>query len=244
MFSPKRHRQLARLLDIGSTSRILDLGCGPGRTMEEIAHILGPGGSITGVDLKEMTFPDQLAGDARVRQVVADVAGPLPFEDGAFDRVVSHNVLELLSDPGPFLLEAWRVLVSDGILVLGHTDFDTMVFASDDLPLTRQLVHCFCDTTQGWMQRSDGTMGRKLAGIVAGSSFRTERVTGWINLLTSFAPGSPGRNAAEAVASVGRHNPDIDNRSIDEWFAGLERLAERDAFLYSVNDYAIVARKA
>jgi SAM-dependent methyltransferase len=243
MFSPERHRQLAGLLDVGPASRVIDLGCGRGHTLVEVARNLGSAGSLTGVDVMEQALPDQLAGDPRVRQVMADLEGRLPFQDGAFNRAVSHNVLELLRYPEAFLEEAFRILAPGGLLVLGHADFDTMVFASDDLALTRRLVHCFCDTTQGWMPRSDGTMGRKLAGIVARSRFRTERVVGWVNILTSFDVGSPGREAAEAVAAVARQRQEIEATAIETWLAGLSRLAERNAFLYSVNDYAVVARR-
>ena len=42
--------------------------------------------------------------------VRADLKGPLPFADAAFDRVFCHNVLECLPDPGALVAEAGRVL--------------------------------------------------------------------------------------------------------------------------------------
>ncbi len=152
-------------------------------------------------------------------------------------------MLECLPDADAFLVEVSRILAPGGLFVLGHSDFDTIVFTSEDLALTRRLVHSYCDTTQKWMSRSDGTMGRKLAGIAARSPFAVERVLAWVNVLTSFEPGSPGHEAAHAVANIGRRHPAIDKDAIDEWLAGLQRLADDDAFLYSVNDYAVVARK-
>ena len=244
MFSPERHLQLARFLDIRPDSRVIDLGCGPGHTLVEIAGQLGPSGSLVGADRSEQPLPAALMGDDRVSLVVGDVAEQFLFAADTFDRGVCFNVLEEIADPGSFLIEVWRILVPGGLLVLGHSDFDTMVFTSDDLALTRRLVHSFCDTTHSWMQRSDGTMGRKLAGIVAASPFRAEQVVGWVNLLTSFEPGAPGRDAAEVVANSARNDPAIEDGAIESWLAGLSSLAQHDGFLYSVNDYAVVARKA
>ena len=243
MFDAERHRRLAGLLDVRSASRVVDLGCGRGETLIEVARELGPDGELIGIDARARAAPDALAGDSRLSLLVADLAEPLPFEDGRFDRAVCHNVLECLEDHQAFLAEAWRVLAADGLFVVGHSDFDTIVFTSDDLALTRRLVHRYCDTTQRWMRQSEGTIGRRLPGIVAGSRFAVGGIHAWVNVVTSFDPGSPGHEAAHAVAEIGRRDPTIDGRAIDDWLRGLERLAAAGAFLYSVNDYAVVGRK-
>jgi SAM-dependent methyltransferase len=58
---------------------------------------------------------------------VADLDEPLPFVAGSFDAALSHNVLECLREPEPFLAEVARVLVPGGHLLLGHADPDTVV---------------------------------------------------------------------------------------------------------------------
>ncbi len=244
MFGPERHRRLAKLLDARPDGRVVDLGCGRSHTLVQIAARMGPGGSLVGVDARPQEALPSLAGDPRLRMMVADLAEPLPFGDGSFDRAMCFNVLEVLPDPDAFLLEAARILERGGRLVLGHSDFDTIVFASEDLGLTRRLVHNFCDTTQAWMGRSDGTMGRRLPAIAGRSpALEVERVLGWVEPYASFEPGSPGRSAAKAVASIGRRSEDFDDGEIHAWLEGLGRLAGRGEFLYSVNGYAIVARK-
>ncbi len=50
--------------------------------------------------------------------LVADLACSWPFNNGAFDAVVSTWVLEHLKDPGLFFQEAYRVLSQSGFLVV------------------------------------------------------------------------------------------------------------------------------
>ena len=46
--------------------------------------------------------------------VQADLKAPLPLADGAFDRVLCHNVLEVLPDPGALVAEVIGVLRPGG----------------------------------------------------------------------------------------------------------------------------------
>jgi SAM-dependent methyltransferase len=243
MSTAARHRQLTRLLRLERASRVIDLGCGEGLSLAAIATRLGPKGQIVGVDGMQPHVPSELAADERVQLIVADLERSLPFEDHAFDRALCHNTLECLVDREHFLAEVWRVLAPGGLFVLGHCDFDTIVFTSEDLALTRQLVHAFCDTTQKWMRTSDGTIGRDLAAIIASSRFCTEQLTAWVNLDTRFTPGSPAYEQAHALARIGQEAGVADHDAVNEWLSGLEHLASRGAFLYSINDYAVVARR-
>src|SRR5215213_8529654 len=60
--------------------------------------------------------------------------------------------------------------------VLAHSDFDTLIFASEDLELTRRLVRDYCDTEQSWMDLVDGTIGRRLADIAGRAGLVVEDV--------------------------------------------------------------------
>jgi SAM-dependent methyltransferase len=58
----------------------------------------------------------RLGGDVDLR--VADLTGPLPYPDGAFDDVVASLVLHYLEDWGPALAEFRRVLVPGGRVIV------------------------------------------------------------------------------------------------------------------------------
>jgi SAM-dependent methyltransferase len=246
---PSRHRWLAGLLAAGPGDRVVDLGCGTGASLVQAAPAV-PGGLLVGVDLSAAalaraaeTLGEAVAGLAPPPAVLclqADLKAPLPLADAAFDRVVCHNVLECLPDPGALVAEAVRVLAPEGRLVLAHSDYDTLIFASEDLTLTRRLVRDYCDTKQPWMDAVDGTIGRRLADIAGRAGLRVDDVQAAVVLGRRFVPGEIGwgyaRNLVDTLGGTGRADP----ADLDRWLAGLQRLADRGAFLFSVNDYAVI----
>ena len=106
------HLGLARLLP---GERVLDLGSGSGMDVFAAAAQVGPGGSVTGVDIT----PEQLAKSERLRRdghVSFHRARieELPFEDGSFDAVISNGVVNLSADKRRVFAEAARVLRAGG----------------------------------------------------------------------------------------------------------------------------------
>jgi SAM-dependent methyltransferase len=244
---PGRHRWLAGLLGAGPGDRVVDLGCGTGASLIEVAPDLGRGVTV-GMDTSAAALartagalaPAVAAGGARLLLVQADLKDPLPFPDAAFDRVLCHNVLECLPDPEALAAEAGRVLRPDGRLVLGHSDYDTLVFASEDLDLTRRLVRAYCDAQQPWMDAVDGTIGRRLAAIAGRAGLDVRDVQAQVVLDRTFEPGGLAWGYARNLADPRRGGGAADPDELDGWLAGLGRLAERGAFLFSLNDYAVI----
>jgi SAM-dependent methyltransferase len=243
---PSRHRWLAGLLGARPGDRVVDLGCGTGASLVQVAPDLR-GGVAVGVDASlavlgraaDALVPAVVAGAARVQLVQADLKDPLPFPDGAFDRVLCHNVLECLPDPEALAAEAGRVLRPGGRLVLGHSDYDTLVFASEDLDLTRRLVRAYCDAQQPWMDAVDGTIGRRLAAVAGRAGLDVLDVQAQVVLDRTFAPGGLAWGYARNLADTLRGG-DVDPKELDGWVAGLRRLDDQGAFLFSLNDYAVI----
>jgi SAM-dependent methyltransferase len=88
---------------------VVDLGCGetPYKT-----DILKHSDFYVGVDWKH-SLHNQLGVDVYANLVVG-----LPFVDRCIDTVVSFQVMEHLSEPKIFLLEAFRILKSGGTIII------------------------------------------------------------------------------------------------------------------------------
>lgn len=114
-------RQLvARLLEPVADRRLLDVGTGDGTYAIEMAE---RGAEVTGVDIEPRMLE---AGRRRADEEGADVefvrgdVRDLPFEDGAFNRVVAVTVLCFVPDPERAFDEMARVLAPGGKLVVGE----------------------------------------------------------------------------------------------------------------------------
>jgi SAM-dependent methyltransferase len=238
MFGPQRHRNLAAALPVPPGGAVVDLGCGRGPTLAALADRHGDRVRLVGVELAPSPEADQ-----RFAYVAADLNQTLPFADGAFEAAVCHNVIECLRSPESFMAEVARVLAPGGHLLLGHSDFDTLVFSTSDLALTRRLVHRFCDSVPPFMTEADGTIGRRLVALAHRSPLDLVETFAWVGHSTTFDEGGPAHTAATLVAAEGRGDPELAPR-VDAWLADLERQAAAGELFYSVNDYAVLLRTA
>jgi arsenite methyltransferase len=99
-------------------ARVLDLGSGAGTDSLVAAQMVGPAGSVTGIDMTpEMLAKARAAaaemGAANVEFVEAE-AERLPFADRSFDIVISNGVIDLISDKDAVFSELFRVLAPGG----------------------------------------------------------------------------------------------------------------------------------
>jgi SAM-dependent methyltransferase len=125
----------------GLGDTVVDVGCGGGRAVGELA---ARGVRAIGVDLN----PDMIeiatrrwpAGEFHV----AD-AGALPLDDGSVTGYRADKVLHALPDPDAAVAEARRVLAPTGRAVLTGQDWDTWMIDSDHPDLIRTLVHARAD---------------------------------------------------------------------------------------------------
>tara|TARA_B100000315_G_C14574011_1_gene587024 strand:+ start:477 stop:1136 length:660 start_codon:yes stop_codon:yes gene_type:complete len=91
-----------------SESSVLDVGCGKGFMMYDIAKLI-PGITVKGIDISEYAIENTMEDMTRHVQV-AD-AKELPFEDNSFDTVISINTVHNLvrEECGQALQEIERV---------------------------------------------------------------------------------------------------------------------------------------
>jgi len=120
-----KHIRLMRdRMGLASGTRVLDLGCGTGALVVELAKA---GAHVVGLDtFEEAGGIDRQIAEARLReagvsaQLLAGSAAALPFENGQFDLVVNIGMLEHIPPVGRqrMLAEMLRVVRPGGHLFL------------------------------------------------------------------------------------------------------------------------------
>lgn len=105
-------REKVMLLNIKGT-KILDIGCGPGKN-----GLLIKNKTLYGADI--FTDPETLVKDRGYKEVFrVDISqDKLPFKDNSMDSVTCMETLEHLLDPIHALAEANRVLKMNGLIII------------------------------------------------------------------------------------------------------------------------------
>ncbi|MFA7402927.1 MAG: methionine biosynthesis protein MetW [Pelobacteraceae bacterium] len=107
-----RNKETARLCSGGV--RILDLGCGTGELINQLA---GKYEEVYGVDSSDSALNEAVRKGYRIAKIDLDNE-TLPFADNWFDTVVTLDVIEHVYDPLSFIKELSRVLRPDGELII------------------------------------------------------------------------------------------------------------------------------
>ena len=101
---------------------VLDVGCGAGMDTLIAAQMVGPTGSVTGIDVTpEMAAKARRSVTVMGLETVTIVEGSaeqLPFPDASFDVVISNGVIDLIPDKDAVFSEIVRVLRPGGRIQL------------------------------------------------------------------------------------------------------------------------------
>ncbi len=243
----RTHQALVDRLDIGPGDVLLDLGCGNGFTLATAASRVAEI-SLIGIELDS----DALAAaaswlgesDARCHWFQGDVGDPLPLSDQTVTRVVCHDVLEYLDDPGALLVEAERVMRPGALSVWSHVDYGGIIIGGADRLLTRRITDAYADASYLGLDRSDALMGRRLTSIVDKSPLRRRDVDASVLIATEMAGPAKHRTldiAATVRRSARRGEVDLSLEDIDGWVSSLVAADEQGEFFYSHTAFLVTA---
>ncbi|MFF0736180.1 methyltransferase domain-containing protein [Streptomyces chartreusis] len=208
------------LLSLVPGSTVVDVGCGAGRAVAELAE---RGVQAVGVD----PSPWMLAA-ARERWPQAEFreagAEDLPFADRSVRGYRADKVFHVLEEPGLAVAEARRILCPGGRIVLVGQDWDAIMIDSDDAALTRTIVHARADLL------GSPRAGRQYRSLLLGGGFADVTVEAHTTVFTTPAMLSLVARLAESACADGA----VDRDQADQWLAEQRRRAEAGHFLVAI----------
>ncbi len=230
------------LLDWTDIYSVLDMGCGDGYDLRQIAEMIPGDCRLVGVDSMPSaieTARKETQGDSRFSFLTDDAAQLLPFADGEFDIVFSRNALECFADKKLHLAEANRVLKSSGQIVYAHYDWDSQTIDGTDKHLVRRIVQSFNDWQQNWMGACDAWMGRRLWSTFQESGLFRGNIHAQVLTETDFAPGQYGYETINSFRALVRRGL-ISQDDFDQFYKDITALAVGGQYFYSITLFAYV----
>lgn len=142
-----------RRLQLSSSSRFLDLGCGP---CGPLTFVLAEAGCVgTGLELSPSALQvgraraESLGVEARLSVQEADLNEPLPFEPGSFDAAMSLDVVLHLRDRSSLFREVARILAPGGRFLV--TDAGVVTGSVSNEEVRARSVHGYTQfVAPGW----------------------------------------------------------------------------------------------
>ena len=168
---------------IGPGMTVVDLGCGPGFALRELAALVGEGGSAIGVDVSRGFVEHAQAyaseggpGGARasVRTVHGD-AHALTLDDAIADAAYLRWVLSFTPEPERVIGELARVLSNGGrVVIQDYVAWTNLLWAPFDetLAMLRRSI-----LSMYGAQGADSNVGRRLPALLEAHGFAVEEVS-------------------------------------------------------------------
>lgn len=122
VIQPPVNDTLMKLLRVPVEGRLLDAGGGTGRIAAQLQD------RVEQIVIADGSLPMLAhAKEKACCAVVGSHTERLPFQDGAFQRVIVVDAYHHLIDQATSLSELWRVLAPNGLLVIEEPDIDRFV---------------------------------------------------------------------------------------------------------------------
>ena len=227
-------------LAIAPGDHVLDVGCGAGDVIIELAPLVGAEGRAVGVDASE-----QMLAAARARAADAGVdvtfevgdATALQYDDASFDAIRSERTLQWVDDAGAAVREMVRVARPGGRVCITDTDWDSLRV---DHPAPEAADRFF--EAMGTIRGDQTTIGRRLTNLLREAGAHEVKAVAETHLILAWDPDVdpqipgffPVGMIAQDLASKGLLGAD-DARAVAD---GLEEAARQDRLFISLTMYA------
>ena len=235
-----KQRQIVRsLLNLQPGERVLDIGSGPGLLIEEMVPAIAPTGSICGIDVSAPFLALSQKRCAHLPQVEIREgdAISIPYGKDEIDVAVSTQVYEYLEDVDGCLRELYRVLKPGGRALILCTDWDTLIWNTDDHDRMARVLRAF------EAHCADPRLPRTLTPKLRKAGFQVLQHDVYPLLNPTYDENTYSYGLIGFVANYVSGKEGITVKETKAWADELRQKGKEGAYFFSSNRYIFVVSK-
>lgn len=208
--------------------------------MFQLASMVGPHGSVIGVDLNQCMIEEStqravISGIANAKFVQCN-AEQLPMPDGSFDAARSDRVLQHLQHPELALKEMVRVTKSAGRIVVSEPDWTTLTITSNCTDANGLIHDAVCANIK------HASMGSRLKDLFAEAGLEDIVSLSQNFVITDIVLANEIFLLKKAIDDLKAGSPE-NQGCIQEWLEEQQSLAAIGNFRASVTGFAALGIK-
>lgn len=232
--------EVLRALSLRRGERALDLGCGPGFLLFDMAATVTEDGHAVGLDnsapalegarrrLQEFPWVQLLEGDCH----------DLPLDDASFDAAAAVQVFEYLTDIDRALQELRRVLAPGGRAAIMSTDKGGIVWWSrGDQGRMDRMLRVYHE------QGTDPHVPRTLAARLRRAGFQVLQVEAIPILETDYTPHGFSHGLVGTLRTFASGRSGVTPEEAEAWARDLRTQGKAGEWFFCMNRYLFTARK-
>jgi ubiquinone/menaquinone biosynthesis C-methylase UbiE len=231
-------RRFLRFVPVRTGERVLEVGCGSGVVLRDLAALVGARGIVVGVDTSRAALAAArrlcrpAAGRGRIALRLAD-GHRLPFAAGRFDATLGITVILHVAEALRVVGEMARVTRPGGRVGLQDQDFGMVAVTHPDPALTDRLLG-------GVVRRlyKEPYSGRRLPGLLRAAGLQQVRLLTDVFQDTTLEPWT--RTFLERRAELAVRFGLLQARAAQRWLDGFTALVAAGAFVFTMNYYGAV----
>jgi len=227
---------LLEQLALGRARAALDVGCGAGGDVAQMASLMPDGARVSGLDISEAMIAEARQRTAslgtRVCLRIGDAAD-LPYDDQGFDACRAATVLQHVPDPARVVSEMARVTRPGGRVGALEFDQETLFLDHPDPDTTRVIL----DTFAGAMVQ--GHIGRQLPRLFRAAGLADVSVTPRVILGTAQFLRTLLQDHVARLQGQGW----LTGQRATQWWAELETRAQAGDFAGGVIVFVVTASR-
>jgi ubiquinone/menaquinone biosynthesis C-methylase UbiE len=234
-------RNFLRFVPVRRGDRVVEVGCGTGVVLRDVAALVGRRGEAVGVDpsrtLLEVARRLRRDGAPGGRIVLREGRGAtLPFANARFDVALAVTVILHVADALGVVREMARVTRRGGRVGIQDQDFGVVAVTHPDRPLTDRILTGVAERIY-----AEPWSGRRLPGLLLEAGLARVRLRTDVYQDTTLEPFTKSflERRAENAVRFGI----ADAPAAQRWLDGFTALVARGAFVLTMNYYGAVGVK-